>query len=210
MLKVVRGVWKSIGAGMFLLGLFWLPADLQTYDQALSPWQRLWAMTDRETLLWVFALGLFAWLVWTDVRPFLRRHMADRLPARHPDICSALAEELAKMQMIVLAFDNWSKRDSAEVELRNNELDQAAGRVDTLCAQLYYDGDTFDAVQSFASLCVAYLRAVTDGEPTRQLADQIYEASAPLFRMLHGGRRLSPSEVPEPRWPQDIEEKTRR
>jgi hypothetical protein len=204
--KFVRMFWKSLTAGMFLLGLFWLPADVQSYSQALGPWQRLWALLDRETLLWIFALGLFAWLVWTDVRPFMRGRMAKKFPPRHAAVCGELAKQISTLREETFSVRHWamSQGDLARVA----QYERTLIRIDRLRAQIAYDQATNDAVAAFTLSCLAFVDAELKRQPIEAAVDGILELSGPLIESLHRAKPLNPDVVLSIRLPIDIEPET--
>lgn len=62
---------KTIGFGLLLLTLYWLPADLMGAGEALGPWQAVAGTVDREVALLVITLVVFSWLAWNEVKPVL-------------------------------------------------------------------------------------------------------------------------------------------
>jgi hypothetical protein len=208
MLKALRACWRSISAGMFLLGLFWLPADVEQYGQALSPWQRLWAMVDRETLLWAFALGLFAWLVWTDVRPFVRGRLRARFPARHAEILRAISDQLAKADQIATHRINAMLPISESGKMGHlTQFHTESLRTEGLLYQIAYDGQTVGTVRDYLHLCGMILHDELDRSDTRESRSVLEQLRGPIYQALHSGKSINRSALPLPQWMLNTEER---
>jgi hypothetical protein len=203
MFRLARMFWKSITAGMFLLGLFWLPADVQSYDQALGPWQRLWSLFSRETLLWIFALGLFAWLVWTDARPFIRGKFKRKFPPKHAEICRKLADHLGEMRQLALASRAWVIRDNKPAPAKRANYVNFSRHyvaVQKLAGQISYDRDTADAVKDYAQICAIMVDQMEKDDHSEDEEAAIARLTPPLFEALHSGQPVNRAALPWPQW----------
>ncbi|MBW8300780.1 MAG: hypothetical protein K0M60_14355 [Hydrogenophaga sp.] len=85
MVGLIKQFWKAIGVAFFLLGIFWLPKDLEDYPQAAEPWLRFIAMVDQNTALWFFSSCLAAWIGLTDVRRFIAKKRQEKLSRPKPE-----------------------------------------------------------------------------------------------------------------------------
>lgn len=71
MLWLIRKFWRAISAVLLFFGVFWLPADVRGYSEALEPWRKLLAMVDQLTAFKVLSGILVLWVIWIEVRPFI-------------------------------------------------------------------------------------------------------------------------------------------
>lgn len=209
MFAVLRAVWKSLVAAMALIGLFWLPADIVSYDQALGPWQRLWALVSRETLLWAFALTLFAWLVWTDLRPFVRGRLKRKFSPRHAAICSDLADHLSRLGSGSKDAPHWASPGHFN-EAKAVQWDACLNQVDALMAQIAYDTETADAARLYARHCARIVRLALKGQPTEEIEAALDNLSGPVFQCLHTGKPVNPALLRAHQLPVGIEIETQR
>lgn len=79
-MRFFNSIWRLILAALTLLGVFYLPVDIQQSDQALKPWQKLIAMIDQLTALKIFGVLAVFWIAWIDLRPFFYRWRDRRWP----------------------------------------------------------------------------------------------------------------------------------
>lgn len=70
MLKVISPFNRTFGVFMAAFGIFWLPKDIQDYQDAAVPWREALAMLDQNTALWAFAIILIAVVAWSDGRAY--------------------------------------------------------------------------------------------------------------------------------------------
>lgn len=73
MLTIISPFKRTFGVLMAALGIFWLPKDVQDYEQAVQPWQEMAAMVDQNTALWAFVAVLVAVIAWSDGRAFVAK-----------------------------------------------------------------------------------------------------------------------------------------
>lgn len=55
-----------------VVGLIWLPKDLEDSKQAMESWQENLAMIDQNIALWVFSSVLVIILVWSETKAYLK------------------------------------------------------------------------------------------------------------------------------------------
>ena len=195
----VRHFWKSLLLVATLLGIFAIPSDRQQSGQMLMPYQRVWAMIDQNTALWIVALGLGGWLIWTDVRPFVRGWFRKKFSSRHAEICSELADHLSLMRADVREAEHWSNPDNMDRD-RTAQWRQRIIRVDALISQISYDQLTADAVRLFVMTCARSVRHALAHIPDTDLERELDDLSGPLFECLHSGKPINPALVRVPRW----------
>jgi hypothetical protein len=83
-MNLVKRFWIALGFALTLLGVFWVPKNLEDSHEAATAWQRLFAMVDQNGALWVFSIAALLYIFWIDVRPYVlkrkkRRGLAKRL-----------------------------------------------------------------------------------------------------------------------------------
>lgn len=95
-LVFVKRLWALVLLPPTLLGIWLLPADIaaSSSEDVVEPWQRLLAMFDQTTLLWVFAISSASWIIWAEIRPFIRR-WRNRPPAFRGKLEEHLTEDRA-------------------------------------------------------------------------------------------------------------------
>lgn len=71
-MKILARLYAAIGFTTFLFGIFWLPKDVQDWQQAAAPWKRALSMVDQNTALWIFAIAALAYIIWIDIRPWVK------------------------------------------------------------------------------------------------------------------------------------------
>lgn len=72
MLKVIKSAWWLIVSAATLIGIFYIPADVDGVGEAAVPWMRVINMIDQNTALWIFSLTLLTYLAWLQAfTPFL-------------------------------------------------------------------------------------------------------------------------------------------
>lgn len=73
--RVLKRFWDAIAATSLLVGILYLPSDVEGLPKALQdPYglaRGLARQVDRETALAWLALALIAWIVWRDARPYV-------------------------------------------------------------------------------------------------------------------------------------------
>ena len=72
-MKILLRFWAVFGFTLTLFGIFWVPKDLEDWQQAAEPWKRWLAMVDQNTALWVFSFVALTYIFWIDIRPFYLR-----------------------------------------------------------------------------------------------------------------------------------------
>ena len=82
MMQIFRYFKRGLLAVMTLLGILWLPKDIQDTEEALTPWQGALAMIDQNTALWCLAIALVGVLFWSDGRRFVGQRKADAIATR--------------------------------------------------------------------------------------------------------------------------------
>lgn len=75
--KVVQTFWRAILAVSVLIGILNLPRDI---SEQWSTWGPLISVLTRETALIVFVAICAVWIVWMDVRPYVRERLARKRP----------------------------------------------------------------------------------------------------------------------------------
>jgi heme exporter protein D len=78
----IKHVWKTVIFGSALLGLYYLPADLEGLSAASGPWKKFFAMVSSDGVVWLAAGAVFFWLAWTELRQMIKDR---RTLARQPD-----------------------------------------------------------------------------------------------------------------------------
>ena len=71
MLKILKILAETTTVLLALMGLFWLPKDMEEWKQAAAPWKRGLAAIDLTTILLITVILLVLWLLWNDVRPYI-------------------------------------------------------------------------------------------------------------------------------------------
>ncbi|MFN3363946.1 MAG: hypothetical protein ACK40W_08280 [Allorhizobium sp.] len=67
--------YASIAFALTLLGVFWLPKDVQDWQDAAGPWRDLFSAVDRVTALWVFSAFALLYIFWIDLRPIVKNRL---------------------------------------------------------------------------------------------------------------------------------------
>ena len=63
-----------------LLGIFWVPKDLEDWEVAAEPWMRWLSMFDQTAALWAFSVAALIYILWMDARPFLKAYFDREAP----------------------------------------------------------------------------------------------------------------------------------
>lgn len=71
MLNILKLFYLSVSFGAFLVSIFYLPVDVVDWETAAKPWEKVLAMFNQNTALWVFSLIALAYIFWIDIRPFV-------------------------------------------------------------------------------------------------------------------------------------------
>lgn len=206
-LKILSArTYTALGAFGLIL---WFPKDWEDRADAWAVWARWLGVLDQQTLLWIFAAVLLVWLVWTDVRPFIRGKMQKKFPPRHAEVCAEIARELRQLRTDALDAPNWVDSDAQEMDpVMWLQFKHTASHIDSLLGEISYDPVTDEAVRSFMSRCASMVMGTFSKEQTEGIQREIREMAAPLFQSLHTGKPLSPASIPAPRWPEGIELET--
>jgi len=98
-LELVERTWDSIAWFAGLVGILYVPADTFGFFEAYPQLAALTSTIDRFTVLAVFSALLVSYILWIDVRPFIKRYLSAKpseevLRAAGND-CLALASEIA-------------------------------------------------------------------------------------------------------------------
>jgi hypothetical protein len=72
----LRHFWQAIVAVGTLFGILFLAKDAYDLPDAIKAWGPL--VPDRERALLIFASVLVTWIVWSDIRPFVRKYFDSR------------------------------------------------------------------------------------------------------------------------------------
>jgi hypothetical protein len=79
MWKLIKSAWWLIVSAATLIGIFYIPADVESVGEAVAPWGRVVNVVDQNAALWIFSITLFAYLVWLQaVAPFLSWYSGGR------------------------------------------------------------------------------------------------------------------------------------
>lgn len=70
--KTISACWHALLALGALVGIIFLPQDIGDLPEALKKWQPIVAPITRERALIIFSSICLAWVVWIDIRPFVR------------------------------------------------------------------------------------------------------------------------------------------
>lgn len=74
-MRFLRKFWRAILATGGLVGLYYLPIDIQGWRDAAPPWRLVLDMIERETLAVGLAVASLLYIIWMDFRPFFIRFM---------------------------------------------------------------------------------------------------------------------------------------
>lgn len=80
MLTVLKRMRASIAVLMSLVGIFWLPKNIEDIGEAAGTWRRFAAMIDQNAALWALALTSAVYIVWMDIRPYVRARFGSPKP----------------------------------------------------------------------------------------------------------------------------------
>jgi hypothetical protein len=72
----ISAFWRTVLVVGALLGILYLPQDIDELPKALQKWGPVMGVFTREIALLTFAIACAAWVIWIDIRPFARQHWA--------------------------------------------------------------------------------------------------------------------------------------
>jgi hypothetical protein len=75
-LELVERTWDSIAWFAGLVGILYVPADTFGFFEAYPQLAALTSTIDRFTVLAVFSALLVSYILWIDVRPFIKRYLS--------------------------------------------------------------------------------------------------------------------------------------
>jgi hypothetical protein len=96
----LRKFWVVIVTAATMVGIYYLPADTISIQEASGPWQKLLAMIDQVAALWTLSFVLLSYLGWIEVRPYIREKL-------NRDIFRALRIETEAVKVTVNGLDFW-------------------------------------------------------------------------------------------------------
>lgn len=67
----LKKFWFLVVSVATLVGIFYIPIDTISADEAAAPWLRFLAMFDQNTALWLFSILALCYIIWMDARPYV-------------------------------------------------------------------------------------------------------------------------------------------
>lgn len=203
MLQFIKICWRSIGYVLTVFGVYWLPKDVQDSDVAAGPWERVGSMFDQNTALWIVCVGLGAWLIWIDVRPFVREKLGAKYPPRHAAILQELADSLAELKETALRTAGLSSYVPGSLERLYAAFDPPYRRARSLIEQISYDRPTAQTARDFVHICSMIITDTMANQGSGDQRKELEEMSGPIFRALHSGKSINRAAIPLPQWQRD-------
>jgi len=201
MFKVLSG--RTYAALAFFLFVLWFPKDWEDQAQAWAVWARWLGVLNREMLLWAFSVTLLAWLIWTDVRPFIQARLRRKFPARHAEICHQLAKRLGEMRSLAFSAEAWVIRDKAPAPAKRVKainFSRLYDGVQRLAGEISYDTDTAQTVRDYAQICAIMVAQIQEEGAAPDEKEALNALTPPLFEALHAGRSVERTKLPLPKW----------
>jgi hypothetical protein len=93
MILVIKIAWKAVLALLLVMGIIYLPADIGGVAEAYPGLARAFGMLDRVSLLVAVAVILVLYILWMDVRPYVRRWFLPSIEKTGKE-CRELADEI--------------------------------------------------------------------------------------------------------------------
>ncbi|WP_375207736.1 hypothetical protein [Hyphococcus sp.] len=118
----LKRFWVALVTVATLIGIYYMPADIEGVNEAGEPYRRLADVFSQEQALWTFAVLTTLYIIWMDVRPWLyeRFHFgprskwmirAEEAEAKLQELTETRLERIARMPDISEGRDKNSARD---------------------------------------------------------------------------------------------------
>lgn len=201
--RPVRAISVIIGYVGALVGILYLPQDIGELPQALNKWGPVVSLLTREIALIAFSSLCVVWIAWTEIRPAVRRWLAEKV--KHPLTLIPPGCELAYATRIYRREHSIYKITHA-IAVRN---DHAGGKtLRQLRAQLCFVGPpsrlrlldsettsidlhagsqaTFEIGYKITEICDATIRRAREAEPG-EFRSLLISAQSPAFHITPAG-----------------------
>lgn len=199
-MQLIIRFWKTLGVLTLIIGVIFLPKNLQGLGEAAEPWRRMWSIVDQNTALWIVAITMGGWIIWTDVRPYWREWLRERYPPRHAAILQDLAAPLATAESAAATRINALMRSDAAMTGLQERFYEATAKIERLVSEIPYDTSTAKTIRDYVHLCAMILHDEIAGNDTRENRALLQKMRVPVFKALHSGKSINREAVPLADW----------
>lgn len=70
---LIRSFQRTILFVLTLFGIYFLPSDILSLQDATEPWVKIYNYLNQRTALWIFALLSSSYIAWIDARPLFKK-----------------------------------------------------------------------------------------------------------------------------------------